>query len=95
MSKAQINALDPLKLDLQLDASGFLPDPPTGTGLPFVVFRQPQKLESSRVELPEGYLVDLRYSGPTMSGASAAMGTPNASRVLSVQGRRASGRALT
>lgn len=31
---------------------------------PFVIYRQPRKLESSRVDLPDGYYVDLRLSGP-------------------------------
>lgn len=30
---------------------------------PFVIHRQPRIQESSRVELPEGYLIDMRYSG--------------------------------
>ncbi len=55
-------------MTLVLDNSGYLPDPPRGTDMPFVIHRQPRKLESSRVELPEGYFVDLRSSGPTVSG---------------------------
>lgn len=38
--------------------------PPVGSSVPFVVHRQPRKLASSRVDLPNGFLVDLRYSGP-------------------------------
>ncbi len=54
-----------LMLRLTLDASGFLPAPPQTTGgIPFAIFRQPRKVESSRVELPPGFHVDLRFSGP-------------------------------
>lgn len=31
---------------------------------PFVVHRQPRIVVSSEIQLPEGYLIDLRYSGP-------------------------------
>jgi prepilin-type N-terminal cleavage/methylation domain-containing protein len=69
-------AVNGSKLDIELDDAGFLPDPPTTTttGVPFVIYRQPRKLESSRVELPDGYMVDFRYSGPTLSGAFVANG---------------------
>ena len=33
-------------------------------GLPYLIYRKPKKLESSRVDLPNGYVIDLRYSGP-------------------------------
>ena len=37
----------------------------TGTGgYPYLIFRQPRKLESTRVDLPDGYMIDVRYSGP-------------------------------
>jgi len=52
---------------LTLDATGSAPIPPFTTGVPFVIHRQPRRLESSLVELPEGYLIDLRYSGPSGS----------------------------
>ena len=43
------------------------PPPNLGTtGVPFVIHRQPRRLESSRVELPDGYIIDLRYSGPLL-----------------------------
>ena len=38
--------------------------PSLNLGVPFVVHRQPRKLASSRVDLPNGFLVDMRYSGP-------------------------------
>jgi prepilin-type N-terminal cleavage/methylation domain-containing protein len=49
-----------------LDPSGgVLPPLPGingGNPYPFVVYRQPRIQESSRVELPEGYIIDLRFS---------------------------------
>ena len=72
-----INKEDDSKLDLTLDASGPAPLPSLGdargvdsegeSGVPFVIHRQPRRLESSLVELPEGYLIDLRYSGPLVA----------------------------
>ena len=35
----------------------------TNTPFPFVIERLPRKIESSRVDLPDGYIIDLRYSG--------------------------------
>ena len=68
---------DGSKLNLTLDASGPAPLPSLGdargvdsegeSGVPFVIHRQPRRLESSLVELPEGYLIDLRYSGPLVA----------------------------
>ncbi|MDB2525154.1 type II secretion system GspH family protein [Mariniblastus sp.] len=46
--------------------------PPAGSSVPFVVHRQPRKLASSRVDLPNGFLVDLRYSGPINENANTA-----------------------
>jgi len=43
---------------------GSAPAPNSGTaGIPFVIHRQPRRIESSLVELPEGFMIDLRYSG--------------------------------
>ncbi len=61
-------ALDLLLSDgVQLDGTGVVVMPPlpgvNNATYPFVIHRQPRRLESSRVELPEGYLIDLRYSG--------------------------------
>lgn len=44
------------------------------TEFPYRILRQPRIQESSRLELPEGYLIDLRYSGELMSYES----TPSA-----------------
>jgi len=61
---------------LGLDTTGSAPLPVLGgSGAPFVIHRQPRRLESSLVELPEGYIIDLRYSGPVLSGASLEFGT--------------------
>ncbi len=46
--------------------------PPVGSSVPFIVHRQPRKLASSRVDLPNGFLVDLRYSGPINENANTA-----------------------
>ncbi len=47
--------------------------PPVGASVPFMSFhRQPRKLASSRVDLPNGFLVDLRYSGPINVNANTA-----------------------
>jgi prepilin-type N-terminal cleavage/methylation domain-containing protein len=58
-----------MQLSLSL-GNGFavLPAPnltqPPDPGLPFLIYRKPRKLESSRIDLPSGYVIDLRYSGP-------------------------------
>ena len=50
-----------------------LPSLPTpNSGVPFVVHRQPRKLASSRVDLPSGFLVDMRYSGPINENANTS-----------------------
>jgi prepilin-type N-terminal cleavage/methylation domain-containing protein len=66
-----------LGISLSLGLSGFgqvRPALTVGSMVPFVVYRQPRKLESSRVDLPDGYMIDFRYSGPTgaMNQAVAA-----------------------
>ena len=55
--------------------TGYLPVPidTGGDFVPFVIHRQPRKLESSRVELPEGYLIDMRYSGEINLNADASL----------------------
>ena len=40
-----------------------LPAPRTGNGIPYTIERMPRKMKSSRIDLPEGYIIDLRYSG--------------------------------
>ncbi len=64
-------------LNITLDLNtGYAPQPQLGaTGVPFVIHRQPQKLESSRVDLPAGHMIDLRYSGPVVADPNAAFGT--------------------
>jgi len=42
-----------------------------GAMVPFVIHRQPRRLDSSLVELPDGYIIDLRYSGPVLPGTDA------------------------
>ena len=50
-----------------------LPSLPTAIlGVPFLVHRQPRKLASSRVDLPNGFLVDMRYSGPINMNANTS-----------------------
>ena len=65
-------------LDLLLNDGGFLPDPASSIpeysfsagafdpGAPFVVQRSPRVLKSSTLTLPDGYIVDLRFSGFNM-----------------------------
>ena len=75
------NIEDQFKLDLALDPNCPAPSPnlgqsrdeghdPRDRGVPFVVHRQPRRLESSVVELPEGYIIDLRHSGPLLFGST-------------------------
>lgn len=52
----RITLVDEFKFRPPLPASN-------AAGYPFVVYRQPKIQQSSRVQLPEGYLIDLRYSG--------------------------------
>ncbi|MEM7452963.1 MAG: type II secretion system protein [Planctomycetota bacterium] len=40
-----------------------LPDPDMAGGKPFRISLRPRVVESSRVDLPNGYMIDLRYSG--------------------------------
>lgn len=67
-----------MTLTFTIGVPAYLPAPPAGP-VPFVVFRQPKRVESSREVLPEGYIVDLRFSGPrggpllsTFGGGSVA-----------------------
>lgn len=66
----QITAVTPLpsgKLELEVTLGlanlGVRPKLEPGD-YPYVIYRQPRKLETSRVDLPDGYYVDLRLSGP-------------------------------
>ena len=70
----------PTELDLELKdiwnqtlGIGFLPDPndfvevtPTNPGTAYTIHRLPRVLQSSTVELPPNYVVDMRFSGFTM-----------------------------
>ena len=63
-------------MTLQVEIGGSQPPLPGGTAgdtFPFVIHRQPQRLESSRVDLPEGYLIDLRFSGELNFGPDASL----------------------
>ena len=51
-------------LDLILGDNPALPDPPSGGSVNYVIERQPKILRSSITDLPPGYTVDLRLSGP-------------------------------
>ena len=64
--------------------------PPVGSSVPFIVNRQPRKLASSRVDLPNGFLVDLRYSGPINENANTAglLGEPSRSWFDEIIGKR-------
>lgn len=53
-----------LALGLKPGYGAIRPTLTTGAEVPYVVYRQPRKLESSRVDLPDGYFIDLRFSGP-------------------------------
>lgn len=53
-----------LSLGLNAGFGAIRPSLSLGTTVPYVIYRQPRKLESSRVDLPDGYLIDLRFSGP-------------------------------
>ena len=57
---------------------------PFATGIPFVVQRSPRILKSSTLTLPDGYIVDLRFSGFSMSDSGfegkTAIGDPDVLR---------------
>lgn len=52
-----------LTLTVDILGSSF-PVPNDSLGVPFRIERQPARVESSRIALPAGYRIDLRYSGP-------------------------------
>ena len=54
------NSLDITRTDFVSNS----PAPMNGLMAEFSIERQPRKIESSVVDLPAGYIVDLRYSGP-------------------------------
>ena len=54
------NSLDTTRTDFVSNS----PAPMDGLTAEFSIERQPRKIESSVVDLPAGYIIDLRYSGP-------------------------------
>ena len=66
-----INVVSATETTLTLDGS-FLPPVPGALNAtsPFVIHRQPRKLESSRIDLPSGYIIDLRASGELNFGGA-------------------------
>ena len=61
-----VSGTDPPRLDLRLDPNPTQPPlPASGTNIDsYVIERQPKILRSSITDLPPGYTVDLRLSGP-------------------------------
>lgn len=47
----------------------------TSGRVPFLVHRRPKKLESSKVDLPDGFMIDLRLSGPELPAAFVSTGS--------------------
>ena len=62
---------NPAEADLTIPdrISGFL-TPPLNENLPFEITRQPRRIQHSSVDLPAGYIIDMRYSGPLDGGAT-------------------------
>ncbi len=78
--RSDVSEFPNLRLELTLDTGGYIPLPslpPAGAsppeGVPFAIFRQPRKVESSRVELPPGFHIDLRFSGPLNGGGGSVL----------------------
>ena len=72
----ELGNLDPLKLRLQIENGGptldplvYLPAPPDDAS--FVINRSPRVLRSSTAELPQNYIIDLRFSGFEVQDAPA------------------------
>jgi type II secretory pathway pseudopilin PulG len=67
---AEDQTTNPVTLKLTLDFKGAVPgaplypEPPIVNDVPFLIDRQPRRMESSRIDLPAGNFVDLHYSGP-------------------------------
>ena len=60
-----------LTLSLGLNGLPVRPVLQQGASVPYVITRLPRRLESSQVDLPSGYVIDLRFSGPL--GASGSV----------------------
>ena len=61
---APVSGTDPRELDLLLDLNPAQPAPPSGGSVNYVIERQPKLLRSSITDLPPGYTLYLRLSGP-------------------------------
>jgi type II secretory pathway pseudopilin PulG len=59
-----------LDLTVGLGQGNSLPAVQGTTGVPievpYLIYRRPRKLQSSKVDLPAGYMVDMRFSGPAL-----------------------------
>ncbi|MEL7497570.1 MAG: prepilin-type N-terminal cleavage/methylation domain-containing protein [Planctomycetota bacterium] len=67
-------AADPMPITIDFGDSALPPLPTQTSGnVPFIIHRKPRRLESSRTELPEGYIIDLRLSGSINPAPAAAM----------------------
>ena len=62
----------------QANVTNTLPNPPipTGVNLPFKIYRQPVRIESSAVRLPNNLFVNLSYSGYSVAGAEMNLVNP-------------------
>lgn len=62
----------------QADVTNTLPNPPvpTGVNLPFKIYRQPVRIESSAVRLPNNLFINLCYSGYSVAGAEMNLINP-------------------
>jgi type IV fimbrial biogenesis protein FimT len=62
----------------QADVANTLPNPPvpTGVNLPFKIYRQPVRIESSAVRLPNNLFINLCYSGYSVAGAEMNLINP-------------------
>ena len=83
---APVSGTDPRELDLLLDLNPAQPAPPSGGSVSYVIERQPKILRSSITDLPPGYTLDLRLSGPIVqmedgSGETSVIANPPAPRI--------------
>ena len=62
----------------QANVTNTLPNPPipTGVNLPFKIYRQPVRIESSAVRLPNNLFINLSYSGYSVAGAEMNLVNP-------------------
>ena len=83
---APVSGTDPRELDLLLDLNPAQPAPPSGGSVSYVIERQPKILRSSITDLPPGYTLDLRLSGPIVEmedglGDTSVIANPPAPRI--------------